>query len=354
MLLKKIKLYINTIYHLKFIQVYYRFIYFFKKKINFNKNYYNVDSKYKKLNWTYNYFAPMIYNNNSLFFLNKNHNFINQIDWNFNSYGKLWTYNLNYFDFLNQKEMDKKTGLKLIRDYIKKDSFLKEGKEPYPISLRGINWIKFLSFHRLNILEVNKILFNHYMILYKNIEYQLLGNHILENGFSLLFASYYFENDKFYKKAKNLLIDQLNEQILDDGAHFELSPMYHQIIFSRLLDSINLINLNKKWKNDELAYFLKEKSKLMYSWLKNITYKNGHIPMVNDSTFDIAPESNILFKYADKMDISPKKISLKSSGYRKINMSNYELFLDVDIGPDYQPGHAHSDTFSFELVSKKT
>ena len=50
--------------------------------------------------------------------------------------------------------------------------------------------------------------------------------------------------------------------------------------------------------------------------------------MVNDSTFDIAPESNILFKYADKMDISPKKISLKSSGYRKINMSNYELFLD--------------------------
>ena len=54
----------------------------------------------------------------------------------------------------------------------------------------------------------------------------------------------------------------------------------------------------------------------MYSWLKNITYKNGHIPMVNDSTFDIAPESNILFKYADKMDISPKRYS-KSSGYRK-------------------------------------
>ena len=56
-------------------------------------------------------------------------------------------------------------------------------------------------------------------------------------------------------KAKNLLIDQLNEQILDDDAHFELSPMYHQIIFSRLLDSINLINLNKNGKMMNLHIF---------------------------------------------------------------------------------------------------
>ena len=30
---------------------------------------------------------------------------------------------------------------------------------------------------------------------------------------------------------------------------------------------------------------------------------------------------------------------------------NYELFIDVgNIGPDYQPAHAHSDTFNFELI----
>ena len=33
----------------------------------------------------------------------------------------------------------------------------------------------------------------------------------------------------------------------------------------------------------------------MISWLQNITYKNGNIPMVNDATFNIAPNSKELF-----------------------------------------------------------
>ena len=37
----------------------------------------------------------------------------------------------------------------------------------------------------------------------------------------------------FYKKSKLLILEQLNEQILNDGAHFELSPMYHKIIFTQ-------------------------------------------------------------------------------------------------------------------------
>ena len=44
----------------------------------------------------------------------------------------------------------------------------------------------------------------------------------MENGFSLLFGSYYFQNNKFYKKSKTSY-SQLNEQILRDGGHFELS-----------------------------------------------------------------------------------------------------------------------------------
>ena len=63
---------------------------------------------------------------------------------------------------------------------------------------------------------------------------------------------------KIYNKSKNLLISELNEQVLKDGAHFELSPMYHQIILSRLLDSIQLIKLIT-WKKDDLISFLEKK-----------------------------------------------------------------------------------------------
>ena len=41
--------------------------------------------------------------------------------------------------------MPREIGIKLIDDYIKNDNILKDGKEPYPISLRGINWVKFLA-----------------------------------------------------------------------------------------------------------------------------------------------------------------------------------------------------------------
>ncbi|WP_165769904.1 heparinase II/III family protein [Flagellimonas pacifica] len=296
---------------------------------------------------------PSHLQNNSFEFLNLTKNFEETIDWNFSDYGKLWTYNLNYFDFLNQKRIDKKFALGLIEDYITKDSFLKEGHEPYTISLRGINWIKFLAKSEIADTNVNRKLYQHYLRLKDNLEYHLLGNHLLENGYSMLFGAYYFKNEEFYKIASGILKEEMEEQILEDGAHFELSPMYHQIMLYRLLDCINLLKDNS-WKKDVLYSFLIKKAKKMLGWLATITYSNGDIPMVNDCAHDIAPTSRALFNYAEYLDISFNKTPLKESGYRKFIGKDYELFVDVgNIGPDYQPGHAHSDTFSFELYLKE-
>ena len=106
-------------------------------------------------------------------------------------------------------------------------------------------------------------------------------------------------------------------------------PMYHQIILSRLLDCIQLIKLNNEWKKDEFLLFLEAKASLMVSWLRNVTYSNGEIPMVNDATYDIAPQSNEIFSYAKELGITHQKIPLSDSGYRKIKTKNYELFIDV-------------------------
>ena len=351
----KIKLLINTVIHLRAIQIYYR-IYYFSRNRLFR---YNVEKR------IINDFNPIVWKNridydnsyfkkeNSFTFLNISYSFSDKINWNSNQFGKLWTYNLNYFDFLNQENISKETGLQLIQDFIKNDALLKDGKEPYPISLRGINWVKFLSNNQVKDELINNTLYFHYCILFKNLEYHLLGNHLLENAFSLLFGAYYFQDEKLYNKSKNLLISELNEQVLKDGAHFELSPMYHQIILSRLLDGIQLIKLNSEWKKDDLLSFLETKASLMISWLHNITYKNGNIPMLNDATFNIAPNSENIFSYAKHLGINSQNIPLSDSGYRKIKLNNYELLLDIgNVGPDYQPGHAHSDTFNFELIKE--
>ena len=349
----KLKLLLNTVKYLRLKQIYYQLYYLLRNKF-FKKDYSKLLNKeINPLVWTDGFLNSNSFKQpNTFTFLNLEHQFETNIDWNFKEFGKLWTYNLNYFDFLHQENIAINEGLELIRDYQLHDINLKDGKEPYPISLRGINWIKFLSKNKIVDQNINQTLFNHYQRLVNNLEYHLLGNHLLENGYSLLFGAYYFKDEFLYKKAIKILTEELNEQVLDDGAHFELSPMYHQILLHRLLDCIFLVQ-NNLWKADALLGFLKEKATKMLSWLYEVTFKSGDIPMVNDSAYGIAPNSNQLFKYAKELGLNINRLPLKDSGYRMYRHNDYELFIDVgNVGPKYQPGHAHSDTFNFELYVK--
>lgn len=88
----------------------------------------------------------------------------------------------------------------------------------------------------------------------------------------------------------------------------------------------------------------------MLSWLNAIIYKDGTIPLLNDSAYGIAPTSKELFAYAKRLDLQWSVHKLKESGYRKFVSGPFEMVLDVgNIGPDYIPGHAHADTFNYEL-----
>ena len=349
----KIKLLFNTILYLKPDQVCYRLYYFLRNRLFGKKVKKKKVANFNPIVWenVFKYENSYLDKDNSFVFLNISYSFFDKIDWNYNRFGKLWTYNLNYFDYLNQENISKETGIILIKDYVKKDNLLLDGKEPYPISLRGINWVKFLSKNKVNEEFIDNNLYNHYYILLKNIEYHLLGNHLLENAFSLLFGSFYFQDEKLYNKSKKILITELNEQILEDGSHFELSPMYHQIMLFRVLDCIQLIKLNS-WKNDDLLNLLEESSSKMLSWLYKITFNNGDIPMINDCAFQIALSTKELLNYGKLLGINKKNIKLSDSGYRMFKNEKYELFMDMgEVGASYQPGHVHSDTFNFVLYA---
>lgn len=344
-----IKLYFNTIKYLKTTQIYYRLYYALKKRFKIKKVLYIEKNSYDLALLPSIYMHKSYLGNKSFKFINITHKFDNKIDWNYSNYGKLWTYNLNYFEFLNQKYFTKNKGLELIYNYIDNLEDIKDGLEPFTISLRGLNWIKFLSYKKIKISKIDASLYAQYKILFNNLEYHLLGNHLLENAFSLMFGAYYFRDNNFYFKAKNILKKQLNEQILEDGAHFELSPMYHQLMLFRLLDIINLITLNS-WKKDlEFLKFLKDKASLMVSFLEEVTFNSGEIALVNDSAINIAPSTKELIDYAKRLNIKPTKKEL-TCGYKMIKNRNYELFIDsCDIKATYIAGHTHSDLFNFLL-----
>ncbi len=248
--------------------------------------------------------------------------------------------------------MEKETGLKFIHDFIGQIPTIKDGLEPYPVSLRIINWIKFLAKHNISDPLIDRALFAQILSLSKSPEYHLLGNHLLENGFALLFSSVYFREGKFKVLTNKILTAELKEQILPDGGHFELSPMYHQLMLYRVLDCINLLQSNPAEENGELLDLLQSKASNMLGWLKQMTFSNGDNPLFNDATKGIAPESSQLFQYADKLNVPLEEVKLGESGYRRFDKGNYELILDAgQIGPDYIPGHAHCDMLSFCLYN---
>jgi len=171
----------------------------------------------------------------------------------------------------------------------------------------------------------------------------------LENGFGLYFAANYLNDKRLYKKAKSIISAELKEQILDDGAHFELSTMYHQHMLFRVLDCYQLAS-SIEILGSELKALFQRSAEVMLSWLQNMTFTNGETPLFNDSAKGIAPSSNQLFDYAKYLNISFEFILLKDSGYRRYNFGKLEFIVDAgNIGPDYIPGHAHADTFNFVL-----
>ena len=290
----------------------------------------------------------------------KNFSFLNLVSpfssWNDTSQGMLWAYNLNYMDWILQEGATYEEGEKWIDKFCQEISGNKVGLDPYPIALRGINWIKFMVqyYNRIPI-EKREVwtnsLYSQYRLLAKKLEYHLLGNHLLEDIYSLYIASLYFQDKKLYRKASKLLKQELKEQVLPDGAHYEQSPMYHCILLDRLLDCYNFSVHNVRFgQQREMNNLLEDKVKQMLGWLKAIIYEDGSLPLLNDSANGIAPTSREIFDYARRLGLIIEESRLKESGYRKIRLTWGEVILDVGgITASYQPGHSHADTFNYEL-----
>lgn len=284
--------------------------------------------------------------------------FEGRINWNYSGSGKLWTYNLNYFEFLFSPSCKKEIARSLIHDYIASFSSIKDGLEPYPTSLRIINWIKFMINNHLQDGNIIKALHWQCNYLSENLEYHLMGNHLLENGFALVAGGYYLGEAGYYNTGKYVVLKELNEQILQDGGHFEQSPMYHSILLHRLLDIINLLSCRKKIPGQEqFEQQLRGFAAGMLGWMSNMTFSDGTSPAFNDATEGIAPRPAQLQTYARELGIEAQETPLKESGYRMWRKQEQGIELCFDTGnvtAACQPGHTHADTFGFCLHVNST
>jgi uncharacterized heparinase superfamily protein len=287
-------------------------------------------------------------------------------DWYGRKIPRLAAYHLHYFDdFAAVDAAERKVWHQdLIAHWIDHNPpGSKPGWEPYPTSLRIVNWIKWLLQENDAAPEMLDSLALQVRSLRKRIEYHLLGNHLIANAKALVFAGAFFqgkEADEWLGAGLKLLSHEINEQILADGGHYERSPMYHSIVLEDVLDLIQLERMFPDFDRDDLCDAIeqcKDAAPRMFEWLNAMRHPDGDISFFNDTCFKQAPPPDGLTDYARQFgciasdDQSGKQIiPLPDSGYYRLQKKEAVLLIDAgEVGPDYQPGHGHADTLSFEL-----
>ncbi|WOO42928.1 alginate lyase family protein [Rubellicoccus peritrichatus] len=272
------------------------------------------------------------------------------MSWGATGLGKLWDYNLHYFEWLWGLQFE--DAKNAIFHWIDKHPFSRNsvGWESYPISLRLMNWLGYWGtvgrwyFEADNFLQ-EKIwhsVFSQCDWLVRHLEKHLLGNHYFENAVALWIVGSFYEHPsaaKWKSLGSEILNEQLNEQMLYDGMHFERSPMYH----SRFVYTLSWLT--------EIDEALGQFSFGFRDWYTkaidaagSVSHPDGKIALFNDSAFDIYPEV--------ECQAQPEgAFSLHDAGYYGFRSSEQDyIIIDAGrVGPDYIPGHAHCDVLSFEL-----
>lgn len=298
-------------------------------------------------------------------FLNETRDIAGAAAWNDPGARKLWLYNLHYFDDLNALDGGARAGWHeaLIRRWVDENPPAGgNGWDPYPTSLRIVNWVKWSLRGGDLPVEAVQSLAVQARHLSRNLERHLFGNHLFANAKALVFAGAFFqgpEAESWRKKGLAILDGEIPEQVLPDGGHFERSPMYHSLILEDLLD---LVNLSRAYPDifpiggvDRTAAWA-ETADRMRGWLFAMCHPDGGIALLNDAAFGIAPSPGELEAYAVRLGLRPVDrpgdgvTHLKESGYVRIQRDAAVLLLDVGpLGPDYLPAHGHADTLGFEM-----
>ena len=299
-------------------------------------------------------------------FLNRSVNLGVPTDWKPAAQTQLWLYNLYYFDYVRDiarqyQRSENDTSYQLFRRLAMEwmgdcPVATTAAWNPYPIALRVNNWLRAYTVFRPALeldtkfaADLRRSMYIQGVFLEKHLEYQLLNNHLLENGRTLWLLGHFFQGERagrWRTLGYTILWRGLDENFLKDGGHDELSPMYHQIMLDMYQEVVDVMQS----RNETVPAHLTDRLSGMRNWLATVLHPDGQVSLFNDAAMGIAGEP------ADFIGDA----AVQSSGLAVLEDSGYFVFRDVSkghflmfdcglMGPDHRLGHGHCDALSFEL-----
>jgi uncharacterized heparinase superfamily protein len=281
-------------------------------------------------------------------------------DWDAPGLAALWRYNLHYFEWLWLLPYE--DGRALASEWIAGHAPARAriGWDPYPISLRLGNWCAYFFGRHAERLGADPAfrgalwasIHRQASWLARHTETHLLGNHLLENAVALCYVGSCFAGPdaaRWKRAGAQLLRAELAEQVLADGGHFERSPMYH----ARLLAALTAL---LDTGDATLRAIVLEPAERVARALVPLCHPDGGLALLNDSAMNVVPEAPDLLEAWSRAAGRPAPapsdgvFALPDTGYYGVRDGGDYLVCDAGpVGPDYIPGHAHGDIFSFEL-----
>jgi uncharacterized heparinase superfamily protein len=275
---------------------------------------------------------------------------------------RLWAYQLHYFRWLWEKPAE--AGLPFVRDWL--TSCLPgsgAGWEPYPLSIRIREWTEWLlanldlPSHDRGAMVAS--LAHQAHALERQLEFHLLGNHLLENAITLCWAGLSLRgpaSSRWTSTGLRLLSDQLAVQVLPDGCHDERSPMYQALLAEALLRLAGVASACDGEAARNIGRLASEAGLRLAVTLAQLTHPDGNLALLNDAAFDEAPTIGQLQARFGLAGVDAQRTcspwELPAAGYAGVHGGEFYLVFDAGpLGPDCQPGHGHADTLSFELSS---
>lgn len=296
------------------------------------------------------------YDGRSFRFLNRRLICDGTLRWAPEASSHLWRYNLHYFQYL--WGLEPRVALGLIEDWITENISLPSvGWEPYPLSLRIREWIEWLLSNRsIGPSAAERILASvaqQVQALLRQVEYHIMGNHLLENAITLCWAGLSLQgpdSKEWLSSGGAILKSELERQVLADGVHDERSPMYQALLAEALLRLAEVARQSAGVPGSEgVRAVAAEAGAKMLDSLRFLQHPDGEYALVNDAAFGIAPtRAQLVARFGAPCAAVAQRPG--ASGYLLARVDRHYLLFDAGpLGPNHQPGHGHADTLSFEL-----
>jgi uncharacterized heparinase superfamily protein len=200
----------------------------------------------------------------------------------------------------------------------------------------------------------------------RSLEFELGGNHLLENVAALTIAAGLIDSPQameWLSVAERVWRAEKRTQILPHGEHFERSPMYHCQIAGNLLQQAIVV---KSHRTDLAAEWSSTASEML-EFLDGILHPDGEIPLFADSGFEEAPSVEHLRQLAaicpnvksafgtnaipPAADFSNSKMvgSYWTSRVARVGLETHVIVDCGEVGAAELPAHAHADLSTVEV-----